>query len=79
MPRFYFNIITAAGKIFDPEGSELRDVDVARAEAVEDARILMSNALLDGRDISSRSMEICDEAGNILHVIPFTSAFSRFD
>lgn len=79
MPRFYFNIVTAAGKIFDPEGSELLDIDVARIEAVKDARTLMGNALLEGRDISSRSVEICDEAGHILREIPFTSAFSRCD
>ena len=33
MSRFHFNIVTSAGKICDEEGTELPDLDAARAEA----------------------------------------------
>jgi hypothetical protein len=77
MKRFFFNIVTAAGKILDPEGTELGDLDIARTEAIKDARMLMSDALMEGKDISSRSMEITDETGEVLLMLPFVSAFNR--
>ena len=40
MPRFYFNIITAGGPLIDFEGTELADLEDARAEAIADARAL---------------------------------------
>jgi hypothetical protein len=77
MKRFFFNIVTAAGKILDPEGTELGNLDIARTEAIKDARMLMSDALMEGKDISSRSMEITDETGEVLLMLPFVSAFNR--
>jgi hypothetical protein len=74
MPRFYFNVITADGKREDFEGSDLPSLDEARLEALKDARSLMSEAILLGDDISSRRMEICNEAGEILLTVSFLDA-----
>ncbi|UVC12526.1 hypothetical protein IHQ71_30275 (plasmid) [Rhizobium sp. TH2] len=64
-----------AGTIIeDYEGTELMDLDAARDEALQDARALMSAAMLDGWDISGRSIEICDEAGEVLLRVAFTEA-----
>jgi uncharacterized protein YbcI len=79
MSRFYFSVITTAEKIVDEEGTELPDLDAARAEAIEDARTLMSDAILGGRDISDRSIEISNESGEVLMVVPFADAVSRLD
>lgn len=79
MPVFYFNVINTAGKICDPEGSELANIEIAEAEAILDARRLMSDAILDGRDISGRSIEICDATGDILRTVLFKSALNRAD
>jgi hypothetical protein len=78
MSRFYFSVITTAEEIIDEEGTELPDLDAARAEAIEDARTLMSDAILGGRDISDRSIEISNESGEVLMVVPFADAVSRF-
>ncbi|WP_432442949.1 DUF6894 family protein [Rhizobium laguerreae] len=48
------------------EGTELPSLEQAREEATEDARALMSDAILLGQDISSRRLEICNEAGDAL-------------
>ncbi|MBY5354595.1 hypothetical protein HFO94_13815 [Rhizobium leguminosarum] len=77
MPRFYFNILSEAGSLEDWEGTELPDLDAARMEAVRDARALMSSAVLLGYDITSRSIEIRNEAGDILLVLPFSEAIKR--
>jgi hypothetical protein len=39
----------------------------------------MSNAMLEGRDISSRHIEICDEDGKLLLSIAFSDAISKFE
>jgi hypothetical protein len=49
----------------------------ARIEAVHDARALMSSAVLLGYDIASRSVEIRNETGDILLVLPFSDAVKR--
>lgn len=77
--RFYFNIVKATGTIHDLEGSELDSLDRARAEAIKDARHLMSLAILDGNDISGRQIEICNEAGEVLLRVPFSDALQPGD
>jgi hypothetical protein len=79
MTRFYFSVVTAAGKIIDQEGTELSDLAAARVEAIKDARSLMSEAILAGNDISGRSIEIGDDSGKILLVVSFADAISRSD
>ena len=75
MPRFYFHIVTSSMTIPDPEGTELASLEAARVEAIQDARALMSAAILKGLDISSRRIEIHDENGLVL-VVPFSDAIT---
>ena len=79
MQRFFFHVITAAYVVRDEDGSVLPDIHTARAEAIEDARVLISDAALLGRDVSGRSMAICDEAGNTLLALPFKDALTPYD
>jgi hypothetical protein len=74
MPRYYFNIIAGDGIREDLEGTELPSLEDANAEAIEDARTLMSDAVLLGQDISSRRVEICNEAGDVLLTVSFKDA-----
>ncbi|TCU07024.1 DUF6894 family protein [Rhizobium sullae] len=77
MPRFYFNLVTGSGVVVDPEGTELATLDEARSEAIFDARTLMSEAVLRGRDISDQQIHICDDAGTLLAVVAFGDAIRR--
>jgi len=77
--RYYFNIVTPSGPVLDVEGTELPSLEEARTEAIIDARHLMSQAILHGRDISGLSMEVCNEGGEILLVVPFRNAVSDSD
>ncbi|MBB4577442.1 MULTISPECIES: DUF6894 family protein [Rhizobium] len=74
--RYFFNVISASGAVTDLEGTELASLEDARAEAILDAREQMSDAIRAGRDVSSRSIEICNEAGDIVLVLPFREAIS---
>jgi hypothetical protein len=74
--RYHFNIVTAAQTVHDLEGTELPSLEAARAHAIDDARALMSIALLSGDDISSRSIAITDEHDNLLLMVRFREAFT---
>jgi hypothetical protein len=79
MQRYFFHQITRSGILHDPDGAELPDLEHACMEAIKDARYLMSSAIKSGRDISSRSMQMCDEAGTVLQTIRFTEAISEIE
>jgi hypothetical protein len=74
MPRYFFHTVAGDGRREDFEGSDLLDLKQARLEAVKDARSMMSDAILAGRDISSRHIEVCNELGEILLKVQFKDA-----
>jgi len=77
MPKYFFHHITKAGRVRDIEGTDLADLEQARNEAVLDARSLMSDAIRQGRDISSRSIQISDDRGNVLLTVSFVDTVTR--
>lgn len=79
MPRFYFHIVTRTNVIRDKEGAELTDLGAAKREAIKDARGMMSTAIREGRDISHRHIEICDEVGTVLLKVAFSEAYEPGD
>jgi hypothetical protein len=79
VPRYFFHHVTKAGPVRDLEGTDLPDLEYARCEASLDARSLMSDAIREGRDISSRSIQISDDRGCILLTVPFIDAVTRED
>jgi hypothetical protein len=79
MPRYFLHQRRKAGLIRDPEGSELPGVVAACAEAIESARELMSEAILEGWDISGRSFEVTDESDQTVLVVWFRDAYSPAD
>ncbi|ABC93958.1 hypothetical conserved protein (plasmid) [Rhizobium etli CFN 42] len=76
MPRFYFNVVSNTGTVVDPEGSRLATIEDARREAVQDARTLLSQAVLSGKDISARKIHICDEQATLLLIVPFADTIT---
>jgi hypothetical protein len=79
VPKFYFNVIAQSDITTDLEGSDLATLDTAKLEAVYDARALMSEAVLRGRDISDWRIEISDDAGAVFATLGFSDAIRRFD
>lgn len=76
MARFFFNLV-GSETVRDIEGTELKSLEAARSEAVEHARAIMSDAVLAGFDVSERRIEIHDEAGTLLLVVPFLDALTK--
>jgi len=76
MPRYFFDLV-GQQTVTDIEGSELASIDEARLEAMKDARAIMSDAVRAGYDVTGRRVEIRDEAGELLAVVPFADALSK--
>jgi hypothetical protein len=75
MPRFYLHLINRTGSARDEEGVELADAQAAQARAVEGIRSILADEAKAGRlDLDGR-IEIADESGAILRVVPFEAAF----
>jgi hypothetical protein len=73
MPRYFFHIRSDDVFIRDPDGSDLPDLDAARAEAVHSARDLLANLLREGQILDGQAFEISDEADNVLERVTFRS------
>lgn len=79
MPRFFFTVISGKTVLDDQEGSDLPSLDRAIEEALKDARVLMSEAILQGRDISEGCIIVRDKHEEVLKVVRFADALDRND
>ena len=72
MARFYFHVHEAFGSTLDEDGRELPDLKSARSEAVKGVRSILCAEIVRGRlDLRSR-IEVTDDKGDIVLVIPFS-------
>jgi hypothetical protein len=67
--RYHFHIRDTEGLIPDEEGSELANLDAARAEARASAHDLVANDLRSGRTTPERQIEIADARGAVLDFV----------
>ena len=74
MPRFFMNIRNGRGLATDFEGTEFADLGQARREALLDAREITADRIRSGDLVEDDCLEIADEGGNILAMIPFRDA-----
>ena len=74
MPLYFLHIHNSTGFVEDEEGQELADPDQARAKAVEGIRSMLASEVLKGSiDLCGR-IEIADDGGSAVAVVPFSDA-----
>lgn len=74
MPRFFLHLFNRVGPVPDDEGTEVPDFATARHLAVQSVRDILSEEAKHGLiDLEGR-IEIADEGGETLDVVPFASA-----
>jgi hypothetical protein len=66
MPKYYLHLRNGDTVIKDPDGTELVDLHAARREAVAAGREILAERVRTGQVIDRETLEICDEAGNLL-------------
>ena len=69
MPTFFFHLRDGGELIEDPDGSDLPDLDAARAEAIAGAREAVAEGVRAGKPVLGRSVEIADGAGRVLATV----------
>ena len=69
MPVFHFHTRIDGHLFEDPDGSELPNLEAARAEAFAAAREAIAEQIRMGKSVGGRSFEIADEAGRILATV----------
>ncbi|CAA9262451.1 MAG: hypothetical protein AVDCRST_MAG27-2591 [uncultured Craurococcus sp.] len=74
MPRFFFHMRDEDWLVEDPEGSELPDLEAARAKAAEVALDYLVGRLRAGEALDFERVEIWDGAGRMLGTVPFPDA-----
>ena len=80
MPRYFLNIRNNISFTRDEEGCELADADAARDVAVKGARSLMSTEVAEQGKLDLRArIEVMDEAGKIVLIVPFREALNIVD
>lgn len=74
MARFYLNIRNGTGFVEDPEGQDCADLELARNQAIDGVRSFLSEELRNGELDLTGTIEIADETGAVLMVVPFRDA-----
>ena len=72
MPTYFFNFTGDQPR--DDIGLELRDPETAFIEAVRGVRSCIADNVLRGALSLSDEVEVSDESGRILFVVPFSEA-----
>jgi hypothetical protein len=76
MPRFFFQYRNGHIRAEDPEGSELPDLDAARAEAGVALREFVAERFWANQPPGNPQFEIYDEAGRLLALVSPQSCLS---
>lgn len=75
MPVFYFHLRERNDVTIDAEGVQLPDIAAAQRHAAAEARGMLAVELCDGGAIDLRRwLEVSDEAGAVVHILPFDTA-----
>ena len=75
MPRYFLHIANRVGYARDEEGAELENMVAAVEQAKEGIRSILRDEARTGRLDLQGHVEIADESGAILQVVPFSDAF----
>lgn len=76
MARFHFNLHECGDIVIDEDGVERADLAAVRTEAIEAAREVMGAEVKQGRLCLSCHIEVTDEHGERVLVIPFRDALT---
>ena len=74
MPNFHFHTRRGGHRSGDPDGSDLPDLEAARAEALAAARQGIAERIRAGEVVDGQPFEIWDAAGRMLAIVPYHDA-----
>jgi hypothetical protein len=75
MPRYFLHLRTPSDDLLDPEGISMAE-DAVTSAALAAARDCMAHDVRTGRLNLKYRIEVQDEAGKVVHTLPFAEAVS---
>ena len=72
--RYFFSLHDRSGDLPDEEGCDLSGTTAMQAYAVTVARSLMADDIRNGHLNLSDYLEVSNDSGEIVHMLPFASA-----
>lgn len=75
MPRYYFHVCNGNGLTVDEEGQELPSEAAARAQAIAEARSILSHEMRNGELNIASFIEVQNEEGEYLFTLNFQDAY----
>jgi hypothetical protein len=70
----YLSVVNGATRVADSVGVAFQDIGQARDAAIFRARALMAADVMMGQITLGRQIEVCDDAGRVLLLVPFKQA-----
>ena len=77
MPRYFFNFLGGDEASADEVGCDFASLDLAYLDAYQSMVRIGADLLLEQKDPSLQSIEITDDQGIVLMVLPFDEVFRR--
>jgi hypothetical protein len=74
MAVYFFHFCDGGDTLLDPEGRQVDDTALIAGMALKDARGIISQDALIGQIHLEPSIEVRDEAGALIHELPFCDA-----
>jgi hypothetical protein len=74
MTQYFFHLHNGHDILLDAEGIELSDIEAVTAQALKEARSLISHDALDGRINLKQHIEVEAPVGTVVHRLKFTDA-----
>jgi hypothetical protein len=72
LPRLFFHIQKRDQIVADDEGQQFPNLDDARIDAIASIRDIVAERVRTGKNLAAGdSLQVADEAGNVLLTIPF--------
>ena len=74
MPQYFFHLHNGHDVLLDGEGMELESLRAVTAQALKEARSLISHDALDGRINLNQHIEVEAPVGTVVHRLEFMDA-----
>lgn len=74
MPLYFFHLRDGEDVLLDPDGQELDSAEKIAPAALREARAIIGEEARAGTILFDKRLEVEDEAGVIVHSLPFLDA-----
>lgn len=79
MALYFFHLCDGVDTLLDPDGREVADTSLLAAMALKDARSIIGHDAAEGTINLGQHIDVFDEAGALVHRLPFRDAVTFYN